>query len=283
MRDALRPSRVLAWSLTFALAACGGSSGTVSPDGAAGADVGKAGADGGAAGGDGAAGTGGGAGTLGGTGGTSGLAGVNGGAGCDGGVTGCNTGGPDSATDLKEAGGGDVAATEAGGDVAATEAGGDVATAAGDAATTDVVDLEGGTTGGLCAAIAINAPAATVTNVNTGGAIDASGFTGGTLTTGSYRLTSVTRFGGTYDGTTQELLIVDATAGTVEDAFIANGVSTYRGFQYSSPSAGKLVGTPVCGGTTTLSASYVTSGTGAGATFSVNPTGTNDVKVYTKL
>jgi hypothetical protein len=268
MRHVSGPVRNLAlsFSLSLALAACGGSSGKVTPDGAAGAGGGgAAGMDGGAPDVDGA-----------------GTAGTGGG-GADGGAAGATSGaaghdaGSDVAADAKEAGGGDAAdaAAEAGGDAADTTDTGAVTATDGGAADTVA-------TGALCAAFPINAPAATITIVNSGKMIDTAAFSGGTLASGTYWLTSVSHFGATYTGVTQEILIVDASAKTVEDEFVSGGVSTYRGFSYTTPSAAVLAGTPVCGGTTALSASYTVTGVGPGATVSVNETASSDVKIFTK-
>jgi hypothetical protein len=278
MRHVAGPVRNLAlsFSLSLALAACGSSSGTGTPDGAAGAD-GAAAADGGAAGVDGgAAGAdGGGAGTTG-----TGSGGADGGAaGAGGGVAGHDAGvGPDVASDAQEAGGGDAA------DAAAAEAGDapDAADAPDAVTATDGGGADTVATNALCTAFPINAPAATVTIVNSGKVIDTAAFSGGTLASGTYWLTSVSHFGATYTGVTQEILIVDASAKTVEDEFISGGVATYRGFSYTTPSATTLAGTPVCGGTTALSAFYTVTGVGPGATVSLNATASSDVKIFTR-
>jgi hypothetical protein len=271
MRHAAGPVRNLAlfFSLSLALAACGGSTGKVTPDGAAGADGGgTAGQDAGAAGQDGGA-----AGHDTGNAGA-GSAGADGGlAGASGGAAGHDAGlGSDVASDTTEAGGGDAAGAEAGGDAADTGA-----VAATDGGAADIV-----ATSGLCTAFPINAPAATITIVNSGKMIDTAAFSGGTLASGTYWLTSVSHFGATYTGVTQEILIVDASAKTVEDEFVSGGVSTYRGFSYTTPSATVLAGTPVCGGTTALSAFYTVTGVGPGATLSVNATASSDVKIFTR-
>jgi hypothetical protein len=147
----------------------------------------------------------------------------------------------------------------------------------------DAAGEGGAVTSGPCAAIPINAPAAAVTNVDTGKAIDLAGFTGGALESGTYWLTSVAHFGAAYVGTTQEIFVIDATAKTVEDAYIPTaGGPVYRAFTYAGVTATTLTGTPICGTTATLSAYYTFAGSGRGATFSVSPFGTSDVKVYTK-
>ena len=271
MRHVAGPVRNLAlsFSLSLALAACGGSSGKVTPDGAAGAGGGgAAGMDGGAPDVDGA-----------------GTAGTGGG-GADGGAAGASSGAaghgdsaaPDAASDAKEAGGGDAAdaAAEAGGDATDTTDTGAVTATDGGAADTVA-------TSALCAAFAISTPAATITLVNSGKMIDTDAFSGGTLASGTYWLTSVSHFGATtYTGVTQEVLIVDASAKTVEDEFVSGGISTYRGFSYATPSVAVLAGTPVCGGTTALSAFYTVTGVGPGATLSLNATASSDVKIFTK-
>ena len=257
--------RALAVSLALVLAACGGSSGK-SPAGAAGSDGGgsAAGADGGAAG-SGAGATDGAAGAAGGAAGA-----ASGPAGADGGSAGLGG----SAGSSIDSGPGDFHPVDASDALSVVDGSPD----AGEGGTPDAAVPTG-----PCAAIAIGVPAAVVSNVNGGKTIDVAAFTGGALESGTYWLTSVSHFGGTsYAGTTQEILIVDATAKTVEDAYVAASGPVYRAFSYTGPTATTLVGTPICGTTATLSATYSFTGTGAGATFSANASGTSDVKVFTK-
>ena len=261
--------RALAVSLALVLAACGGSSGK-SPAGAAGSDGGgsAAGADGGAAG-SGAGATDGAAGAAGGAAGA-----ASGPAGADGGSAG--VGG--SAGSSIDSGPGDFHPVDASDAPSVADGSPD----AGEGGSPDAAG-EAAVPTGPCAAITIGAPAAVVSNVNNGKTIDVAAFTGGTLESGTYWLTSVSHFGGTsYAGTTQEILIVDATAKTVEDAYVAASGPVYRAFSYTGPTATTLAGTPICGTTSTLSATYTFTGTGPGATFSANASGTSDVKVFTK-
>ena len=255
--------RALAVFSTLALAACGGSSGK-SPAGAAGSDGGgaAAGADGGLAG-SGAGATDGAAGVTGAAGAASGAAGSGGSAGLGG-----------AGGSLVDSGPEDHHAVDAGD--APTVADGSPDAGESDATGEAAVPM------GPCAAIAINAPAATVTNLSNGKTIDIAAFTGGTLESGTYWLTSVAHFGGTYMGTTQEILIVDATAKTFEDAFIGASGPAYQAFSYTTPTATTLTGTPICGTTATQGATYSFTGSGPGATFSETATGSSDVKVFTK-
>ena len=246
MRHSTGSVRVLALSLGFALAACGGSSGKGDADG--GVDAGP----------DGKAGTGG------------GTAGFDGGGFVDGIVqtTGSGgAGGNDAASDAPDAGKADAPDTGAAPDVGGGPDADD------DGAVADATPPTG-----LCAALPIDAPAATVSNVNTGKAIDIAGFSGGAIGSGTYWLTSVTHFGGTYAGPTQEIWVVDATAKTLEDAYVATRGPAYAGFLIGNASASILTVAPSCGGAAASRFNYIASG----ATLSVNPEGSSDVKVFTR-
>jgi hypothetical protein len=197
----------------------------------------------------------------------------------DGGVAGTAGGAAGSA--------GGAAGSDAGGDVA-TEAGGDggvVSTDGGDAGALEAsadTETEAPPSLGLCGAFAIHAPVVTATIVDNGKAPDAAGFLGGTLASGTYFLTSVTHFGATYAGATQEVLVVDATAHTLGDASVVGATTTYVGYSTTFPSATVLAGAPSCGGATATSWNYWVVGTGAGSTLSLNAVGSSDIKVFTK-
>jgi hypothetical protein len=243
--------RVLALSLGFALAACGGSSGK--GDAGGGVDAGP----------DGAGGAGGGA------------AGFDGGGFVDGIIQTTGSGGAagnDAAIDAPDAAKADAPDAS---DAA------DALSGAPDAGDAEAV-VDATPTAGLCAALPIDALAATVMNVNTGKAIDAAGFTGGSIGSGTYWLTSVTHFGGTYAGPTQELWVVDATAKTLEDAYVATRGPAYAGFSISNGSPSILAVAPSCGGAAASRFNYIAAGSGPGATLSVNPEGSSDVKIFTR-
>jgi hypothetical protein len=256
------PPRALALTLTLLLAACGSSA--KSPDGAAGASGtdggGAAGGDGGLAGSDAGA-------TGGAAGGASGTAG---------GAAGFGEGGMEMVFD---AGNGPFDSGPGDGphlDVATASEGGEADAGAGDADAAVEVALVGS-----CPAIALYQPAAAVTNIASGKAIDVAAFTGGTLESGTYLLTSVSHFGGTYAGATQEILSVDAAAKTIGDSYIL-GSADCQVFSYTVATATTLVVTPTSGGAQPLTDYYSFVGTGSGATLSVNAAGSSDVKVFTK-
>jgi hypothetical protein len=250
--------RVVTLSLTFVSTACGGSGSTGNP-GTAGS--GAAGSDGGAAGTVGGAGTGGSSGTSGGQSGA--FAGSDGGGAGQGG----SAGGMDSG----------AAGSDGGAD-----------TAANDGSTTDATDTAMATEGGtadvvdagpvdLCAPITIGAPPATVTNINNGKAVDPAAFTGGTIPSGTYYLTSVTHFGVAYTGPTREIWVIDPPAKTLADAALTGTTSSYAGYAVSNSAPSVLAGVATCGATGTLSWNYVVSG----GMLSVNPRGSSDVKIFT--
>ena len=118
--------------------------------------------------------------------------------------------------------------------------------------------------------------------INNGKAPDAAGFLGGTLASGTYFLTSVTHFGATYAGATQEVLVVDATAHTLGDASVVGATTMYVGYATTFPSTTVLAGAPSCGGATATSWNYWIVGTGVGSTLSLNAVGSSDIKVFTK-
>jgi hypothetical protein len=251
MRHSTGSVRVLALSLGFALAACGGSSGKgdagggvdAGPDGSAGADGGAAGLDG--------------------TGFVDGIVQMTG----AGGVA-----GNDAAAD----------ATDGKADAPDTGAAADTAGGTPDAGDDGLV-ADATPAAGLCTALSIDAPTATVLNVNTGKSIDAAGFSGGTIGSGTYWLTAVTHFGGTYAGPTQEIWVVDATAKTLEDAYVATRGPAYAGFSFSIGSSGSVLAVaPSCGGAAASHFNYIAFGSGPGATLSVNPEGSSDVKIFTR-
>jgi hypothetical protein len=265
MRPDAAPIRILALTLGLVLVACGGSGGTASPDGAAGAGVGGSSGGGGKAGGGGMAG----GGTAGG-----GQAGGAGTSGAAGGKAGAGGGGAGVAGG---AGAGGAAGSDAGG-TAGRDAGGPESGPA-DGAGGASGDSEGGAPpSGPCAAIPINTPEAQVTNIDNGKTVDASGFTGGALPSGTYVLTSVVHFGASYTGPTREIWVVDAAAKTLEVAALVGTTPSYISYTISNASPSVLSGVPVCGATAPSNWNYLTSG----AMLSVNPRGSNDVKLFTK-
>jgi hypothetical protein len=275
MRTAQSFVRVTALSLTFALAACGGSGGSGSPDGAAGA--GAAGSDGGTAASDGGAGAGGSSGASGGgqSGAMAGAAG--GGAGAAGGGAGAAAGGAGSgvATGGMDGGG---AGTDGGADTAASEGGTADASDASNVAEGGAADGVEAGPGGLCAPIAIGAPAATVSNINNGKAVDTAAFAGGTIASGTYYLTAVTHFGAAYAGPTREIWTIDAAAKTLADAALTGSTASYVGYSVSNAATAVLAGVATCGASGTQSWNYMV----IGDNLSVNPRGSSDVKIFTK-
>jgi hypothetical protein len=131
---------------------------------------------------------------------------------------------------------------------------------------------------GLCQIIPLDPAAAKVTNVNTGKTINDAGFTGGALASGTYDLSSVTHFGGEYAGPTREVWIVDAEAGTLEDAFVEGATVRYWGFALTTNAGTVIAGTPACGGAVARGWSYLANG----ATLSVHARGSSDVQLFTR-
>jgi hypothetical protein len=275
MRHA-HPIRILAFTSCLVLATCAGRSGTDNfehPCGLGGQcpDVGGAGGHGGEAGG-GVAGTGGDAGASGsngaaGGGGGGGTLGAAGGGLTGGGLTGVGGG-------LTGVGGG----SGAGGSDAGGQAGGPADAGPGDALAEGSAGDGGVSPSGPCAPIAIDTPPAQVSNLDNGKTVDATGFTGGLLASGTYLLTSVVHFGASYAGPTHEIWIVDAAAMALEIAALDGSTPSYISYTLTSASPAVLSGVPSCGATTPSNWNYIASG----GALSVNLRGSSDVKLFTK-
>jgi hypothetical protein len=238
----MRLVHAVALSLGVALVGCGGAGRQESPDGVGGMG-GVAGSGGGIAGSGG---------STAGEGGAGGVGGARGATAIDGGVDAGQAGAraPDAA-DANDAG-------------AAAEAGVPVPVAVNDS----------------CAPIPIDAPAAEVTNLDNGTAIDEAGFLGGEIPSGTYVLSRVVHFGASYDGPTKALWVVDADAKTLEAASLDGETATYVSYAFANASPAVLSGFPSCGASAPSNWNYLV--TNAGATLSVNLRGSNDVLLFTR-
>ena len=105
---------------------------------------------------------------------------------------------------------------------------------------------QGGVT--LCAAVTIDAPAAEVTILDNGKAVDEDGFLGGAIASGTWILTQVVHFGAAYAGPTRARWIVDAAARTLEAAWLDGETATSVRYALANASPRDPHGLPVVRG-----------------------------------
>jgi len=240
----------------------GGTGGSSAVGGASGASGGGGQAGAGAAGGvSGAAGSGLGAGGSS-SNGAGGSGAGTGGTGASTGGTGAGTGGTGTGT------GGSAGTTGAGGGAGASGA----------------IDagLSGDAAASLCKTSPLNLPFASVSEVDAGVAPDSSAYTGGTIVSGRYYLTSVTHYGsGSYTGSKQAQYTLDATAKTIViGEFVPTvGGSQYVGMTYSEINANTLRATVVCNSGTTPSGTFDMYYTVNGSQITLTAVGSSDVSV----
>ena len=133
----------------------------------------------------------------------------------------------------------------------------------------------------LCNATGLNAPVVSVTTITDGTPAPAgSTYAGGTISSGSYYLTSVTHYGTDYTGPQKSVRTFDATAQTLRaiDSPFLQGTVSYTGFNLSNTDAHTLQGSVVC---STAQASTTTwYYTSAGSTLTMSEVGSSDVAVY---
>jgi hypothetical protein len=133
----------------------------------------------------------------------------------------------------------------------------------------------------LCNATGINAPVVSVTTITDGTPVPAgSTYTGGTISSGTYYLTSVTHYGTDYTGPQKSVRTFDATAQTLRaiDSPFLQGTVSYTGFNLSNTDAHTLQGSVVC---STAQASTTTwYYTISGSTLTMSQVGSSDVAVY---
>jgi hypothetical protein len=100
----------------------------------------------------------------------------------------------------------------------------------------------------LCSGIPFNAPVVSPMLVNDGSSAPAgSTYTGGTLPTGQYYMSSVIHYGATYSGGTSQILKLDTTAKTLQLAERTAGTVYYLGLvNVTNADAHTLVGDVVC-------------------------------------
>jgi hypothetical protein len=206
---------------------------------------------------------------------TGGASGSGGGAGTTGGggqATGGATGGVSGGTGGSAGTTGGAGKTGAGGSAGATGAGGGVTDAG----------LSGDAAASLCKTSPLNLPFASISNVDAGIAPDSSAYTGGTIASGRYFLTSVTHYGsGSYAGSRQAQYTLDATAKTIViGEFVPTvGGSQYVGMTYTEIDANTLRATVVCNSGTTPSGTFDMYYTVNGSQITLNTVGSNDVSV----
>jgi hypothetical protein len=126
----------------------------------------------------------------------------------------------------------------------------------------------------------IDAPAAEITNVDGGKAVDADGFEGGALRSGTYVLTRVVHFGSSYAGPTRKLWIVDIAAQRLEVAALSGTTATYVGYTLGHGAPAVLTGVPACGTAEPSNWNYLV--LDGGKTLSVNRRGSDDVELFTR-
>jgi len=206
---------------------------------------------------------------------TGGASGSGGGAGTTGGggqATGGATGGVSGGTGGSAGTTGGAGKTGAGGSAGATGAGGGVTDAG----------LSGDAAASLCKTSPLNLPFASISNVDAGIAPDSSAYTGGTIASGRYFLTSVTHYGsGSYAGSRQAQYTLDATAKTIViGEFVPTvGGSQYVGMTYSEIDANTLRATVVCNSGTTPSGTFDMYYTVTGSQITLTDVGSSDVSV----
>jgi len=137
---------------------------------------------------------------------------------------------------------------------------------------------QGGVT--LCAAVTIDAPAAQVTILDNGKAIDEDAFLGGVIGSGTWVLTQVVHFGAAYAGPTRALWIVDGTERTLEAAWLDGETATSVWYALANATPAILTGFPSCGASAPSNWNYLV--TDDGATLSVNLRGSSDVLLFSR-
>jgi hypothetical protein len=133
----------------------------------------------------------------------------------------------------------------------------------------------------LCDATGINAPAVTVTTITDGTPVPAgSTYMGGTISSGTYYLTSVTHYGTDYTGPQKSVRTFDATAQTLRavDSPFLQGTVLYTGFNLSNPDAHTLQGSVICSTAQVSTTTWYY--TISGSTLTMSQVGSNDVAVY---
>lgn len=133
-----------------------------------------------------------------------------------------------------------------------------------------------------CDTFTIDPTTAAVTNDDTGTLPASSTFTGGTIESGTYVLTSVHHYGSQYGGSPQETLVFDTTAQTLAMGTYVGPSPLHWGWDTSYPAPNTLEGMPACPGSPLAGWYYTFAGSGPGATITWNSVGSKDVKVYTK-
>jgi hypothetical protein len=124
---------------------------------------------------------------------------------------------------------------------------------------------------------------------------DPASFTGGTIESGTYKLTGVVHHGSHYGGATEETLVVDATAHTllILDGSGADASAAFAtiGYDISTVGGNTLEGQMNCCTSpyvpqyclvTVRGYYYTFAGTGTGATITWSSVGSEDVQTYTK-
>ena len=142
--------------------------------------------------------------------------------------------------------------------------------------------LSGDAAASLCKTFGLNLPFATISNVDAGIAPDSSAYTGGTIASGRYYLTSVTHYGsGSYAGARQAQYTFDATAKTIVlGEFVPNvGGSQYVGMTYTEIGANTLRATVVCNSGTTPAGTFDLYYTVNGSQITLTVAGSSDVSV----
>jgi hypothetical protein len=129
-----------------------------------------------------------------------------------------------------------------------------------------------------CAPVAIDAPAAQVTILDNGKAVDEDGFLGGAIASGTWVLTQVVHFGAAYAGPTRALWIVDAAARTLDAAWLDGETATSVRYALANASPAVLTGFPSCGASAPSNWNYLVTDAG----LSVNLRGSSDVLLFTR-